>query len=166
MRRALLWVISAASLAGCPGPSGPEPGEACAFFGVDAGPPETRTIEAGEGRGASFVPWTDGGAAELVAGGQGGFMITPTFRLAAGASVEPEICVHVAVLNGIAGFGDLEEGATADLLFARDGDAYYGGPMFDLLTGNPDVRGRVLMMRTAVSAPAIAGVQLLSVTLR
>ena len=79
-----------------------------------------------------FQAWTDGGDAELVAGFQGGYMVQPMIRVAAGDATDPQACYSVRLRNRVRG-ADLDETSTFGLDFDREGDFYYARPFDDLL---------------------------------
>lgn len=134
----LTLAAACAALVAC-GPRAPERSEAeyCAVGDVPSMPgPSTRDLAVGDGAGATFTPWVDGGGATLESGFQGGYMLTPTLRVAGAPGDGDSLCLRVRIQHTDPE-GPLPS-LLADRAFTRDGDAFYAQDLSDLLAFSRD----------------------------
>jgi hypothetical protein len=124
----LLSVLAVASGCGpAPGP-GPavEQAESCTASSDPAEQLEQRTLEIGVGGPEAFAPLSDGSSMDVVTGGQGSEMVTPSLRIAAAdGDADADLCIQV----------DLEDSSSAFVnrsyvTFERHDDAFITGAIF------------------------------------
>ena len=146
-----LLVALPACMAQCD--SEPDPAERCAG---SSAPPDgaalpARELALGQGTGTAFSPYVDGTTVEVVAGGQGGHMITPVLRLPRLSGDAATSCVFVELRNAIAGADPPI--IRGNYLFRADGSAFYSEPINDLLAFSRDeVVGRELLLEATATA--------------
>lgn len=140
--RALLLAALPACASQCDDPL-PSEAELC-FDDVVCDPATPAgTAEVGERVDGHFDVWSADETVEVVAGGQGGYMILPTFCVPAPAGAADATCLLLQLDNVLDGTGP-DAGADADVdddggiraryRFERHGDRSCAGPIYDLLT--------------------------------
>jgi hypothetical protein len=173
-RRALGWAAAIGMAAGCligcgPGELEPEPpgddAERCVAGEGNGGTPVAREVTLGTGSGATFRAYEESEETELIAGFQGGYMITPTVRVEAAGDTRPEACFRVWLQNTIVEGAEVGPGTLSYVVFTRSGDYFYVAPLFDLLGYEADpLRGKTLLLSAEVSGSEFEGSR--DVTLR
>jgi len=164
---ALLVVLALPGCGGGCGPGGdPTPAEPESCFDEilpDGGLPAA-TFELGEGDATSFVAYPEFGAqAEILKGGQGGYMILPSVRIttlpAGTLPVGDPVCVQVRVGNMLADGTAVQPLTVFQIQFEHDGTSgLFGGPLFDLLGyDEPGLTGHTLMLSVDVIGRGFGG---------
>lgn len=171
---ALGWAAAIAmavgGLAGC-GPGEPEPeapvndAERCVGEEGNGEPLSAREVLLGKGSGAAFQAYAEGEEAELIAGFQGGYMITPTVRVEAAGDMRAEACFRVWLQNTIVEGAEVGPGTLSYVVFTRSGDFFDVESLFDLLGFEADaLSGKTLLLKAKVSGVGFTGER--EVTLR
>ncbi len=173
-RRVLGWAaaiaVVAGGLVGCgPGELDPEPpaddAERCVAEQGEGETPVAREVMLGTGSGATFRAYEKSEETELIAGFQGGYMITPTVRVEAAGDSRTEACFRVWLQNTIVEGAEVGPGTLSYVVFKRSGDFFYVETLFDLLGYEADpLRGKTLLLSAEVSGVGFEGER--DVTLR
>ena len=139
------------------------PSDQCGAAAGSGALPDTRTVALGAFTeppynvdGGSyenlFVPYADGETQEIIAGFQGGYMVTPVVEVSTGDATAPSACLSVDFKNSLEGGGKVAEGFVVNIQFDRAGDHYYSQPVYDFLGDDRGpFEGRTLVMDVAVS---------------
>lgn len=169
VRRGVLAL--ACALAGCspePGASGEplvEPQRCSTMQG--ATPRAIRAVAIGLGEPDGFIPLEDGDEVALVLGTQGGYMITPTIRVAADDGDGDALCLMASLDNAMAAPSDIGPGVQAYLSFEMHGAYCYAANIFDLLAFDAaPLVGRALTLHALVRGDGFEGSDEVSVMLR
>jgi hypothetical protein len=155
------WVLvgAAAVLAGCCGSApdtdeGPSPGPQAERCAEDIGDAPAAIREVTLGSGDPFVAYADAEAVQLIRGYQGGYMVTPSIRVAASAGDGERACLRVALENAFddGGDGPASPGVLAMLVFERRGDQLCVDDLYDLLgLDRSALTGRTLALTVRVT---------------
>lgn len=138
---------------------------------VDAGPvldgmaPRTATL--GTGDGASFTPWSDGAAATVVMGFQGGAMLTPTLRVPALPTEGDTICLRVELQNSLTDASEVLPGGITEVTFVRVGEDFEAAYVYDQLGFDAaSLRGKTLVLVATVTGVTFTTTTTLHLALR
>ncbi len=165
--RALGCTLFVALGSACPfGDPGPEPGEDCLAYmpSGDLSMLPTREVEIGQGTGASFTPWTEGGTAPVEIGGQGFEMLTPSVRLLGASAHEARECLWVNLKPVTATGEDAPDGVgwfEGGLVFEGEGDTRTAGPIFSPLDYLEP--GEMVYFELTVASESFAAQQMIGV---
>ncbi|NUQ79673.1 MAG: hypothetical protein HUU21_39710 [Polyangiaceae bacterium] len=171
---ALYWAMIAVGsfvVLGC-GPGDPEsevPEDADRCVADEGGGEamESREVALGVWEAGSFRAFQNGEEAELIAGFQGGYMITPAVRVEAAGDSSAEACFRVRLENALMEGGEVGPGTLSQVVFARSGDFYYVESLYNLLGyDSGPLQGKTLLLSATVSGVGFEGTQALTLRLK
>jgi hypothetical protein len=162
MRAVVAVAVLSAGCVDCEPTPPPEPELCTVDRTIDGGIAEDRAVVAGQGSGDSFVPYEDGGATDIIAGFQGGFMITPTIRVEAGTESGDRICALVRLTHRLESGDAIVTGVDRMVVLRRQGSYFYSDAINDLLSSDRSrLVDQTLLLDVEVRGVGFGGSQML-----